>query len=35
MVIVAWESGDADPFANANTPDELAALQPHSDAFGY
>jgi molybdopterin-guanine dinucleotide biosynthesis protein A len=35
MAIVAWEAGDADPFANANTPDELAALQPHADAFGY
>lgn len=35
MAIVAWDPGDADPFANANTPDELAALQPHADAFGY
>lgn len=35
MAIVAWEAGDADPFANANTPDELAALQPHAEAFGY
>jgi molybdopterin-guanine dinucleotide biosynthesis protein A len=35
MAIVAWEYGDSDPFANANTPQELAALQPQADAFGY
>jgi molybdopterin-guanine dinucleotide biosynthesis protein A len=27
-VAVAWDAGPPDPFAGANTPDELAALQP-------
>lgn len=35
MAIVAWEPDDGDPFANANTPDELAALQPGLNTFGY
>lgn len=35
MAIVAWEPDDADPFANANTPDELAALQPSLNSFGF
>lgn len=35
MTTVEWEAGDADPFANANTPEELAALQPHAIGFGY
>lgn len=35
MAIVAWDAGDADPFANANTPEELAALQPGARSFGY
>jgi molybdenum cofactor guanylyltransferase len=31
MVVVEWDMGpDGDPFANANTPEELAALQPHA-----
>lgn len=28
MTIVEWEAGSEDPFANANTPEDLAALQP-------
>lgn len=28
FVTVEWETGAGDPFANANTPEELAALQP-------
>ncbi|WP_293900095.1 molybdenum cofactor guanylyltransferase [Phenylobacterium sp.] len=28
MATVDWPAGDIDPFANANTPEELAALQP-------
>ncbi len=35
MVLVAWEPDDDDLFANANTPDELAALQSGQNAFGY
>lgn len=35
IVLVAWESDDDDLFANANTPDELAALQSGQNAFGY
>jgi molybdopterin-guanine dinucleotide biosynthesis protein A len=35
MTIVEWDAGDADPFANANTPEELAALQPNTDSLGY
>lgn len=35
MEIVAWDADDSDPFANANTPEELAALQPGASAFGY
>lgn len=32
MVQVAWEPGpDGDPFANANTPEDLAALQPDAN----
>jgi molybdopterin-guanine dinucleotide biosynthesis protein A len=27
-VVVEWSTAPADPFANANTPEELAALQP-------
>lgn len=30
--VVDWDPGDADPFANANTPEELAALQPSRGA---
>jgi hypothetical protein len=29
---VAWDADEHDPFVNANTPDELAALQPE---FGF
>lgn len=30
MTVVDWDRGpDGDPFANANTPEDLAALQPH------
>lgn len=35
MAIVEWEVGEADAFANANTPDELAALQADGRDFGY
>jgi molybdopterin-guanine dinucleotide biosynthesis protein A len=35
MAIVEWDAGEADPFANANTPDELAALQSDGRDFGY
>lgn len=31
MAIVDWDTADGDPFAGANTPDELAALQPQSE----
>jgi molybdopterin-guanine dinucleotide biosynthesis protein A len=31
-VRVAWDADEHDPFVNANTPDELAALQPE---FGF
>ena len=30
MVVVDWDIAGEDPFANANTPEELAALQPVS-----
>ncbi|HEX5377740.1 MAG TPA: molybdenum cofactor guanylyltransferase [Phenylobacterium sp.] len=35
MAIVAWDAEEADPFANANTPEELAALQSGGSEFGY
>ena len=28
MAVTEWDIGDGDPFANANTPEDLAALQP-------
>jgi len=28
MAVVDWQTSDGDPFANANTPEDLAALQP-------
>lgn len=33
--VVMWEAGEHDPFANANTPDELDALQPAACSFGF
>lgn len=30
MQVVDWEAADPDPFANANTPEDLAALQPRA-----
>jgi molybdenum cofactor guanylyltransferase len=33
--VVKWDAGEADPFANANTPDELAALQPVESGFAF
>lgn len=35
MSVVEWPAGEADPFANANTPEELDALQPNQGAFTY
>lgn len=35
MSVVEWPAGERDPFANANTPDELDALQPEHGAFTY
>lgn len=32
MAVVDWPAGEHDPFANANTPEDLAALQPE---FGF
>lgn len=33
LTVVDWAFADPDPFANANTPDELAALQPGLGVF--
>lgn len=33
-VEVAWDASLGDPFANANTPEELAALQPDAELLG-
>jgi molybdopterin-guanine dinucleotide biosynthesis protein A len=35
MAVVDWSFTDRDPFANANTPEDLAALQPRPAAARY
>jgi len=33
MTVADWPVAETDPFANANTPEELAALQPLQGAL--